>query len=70
MKHEFAFEVQFRFNARMIEDHRGDVLLVGSLPFDTAEEAISAAAEHLGDHLPAMATARLGRARSGSDSCR
>jgi hypothetical protein len=60
MKHEFAFEVQFRFNARMIEDHRGDVLLVGSLPFDTAEEAIGAAAEHLGDHLPAIGDGEVG----------
>jgi hypothetical protein len=60
MKHEFAFEVQFRLNARMIESDRGDVLLVGSLPFDTAQEAISAAADHLGDHLPAMGDGEVG----------
>ena len=45
---------------RMIEDHRGDVLLVGSLPFETAEEAIRAAAEHLGDHLPAFGDGEVG----------
>ena len=44
----------------MIEDHRGDVLLVGSLPFETPEEAMSAAAEHLGDHLPAMGDGEVG----------
>jgi hypothetical protein len=44
----------------MIEDHRGDVLLVGSLPFETAEEAIRAAAEHLGDHLPAFGDGEVG----------
>ena len=44
----------------LIEDHRGDVLLVGSLPFDTAEEAIRAAAEHLGDHLPAFGDGEVG----------
>ena len=44
----------------MIEDHRGDVLLVGSLPFETAEEAMRAAAEHLGDHLPAFGDGEVG----------
>jgi hypothetical protein len=44
----------------MIEDHRGDVLLVGSMPFDTSEEAMRAAAEHLGDHLPAIGDGEVG----------
>ena len=44
----------------MIEDHRGDVLLVGSLPFETAEAAMRAAGEHLGDHLPAVGDGEVG----------
>jgi hypothetical protein len=44
----------------MIENHRGDVLLVGSMPFDTSEEAMRAAAEHLGDHLPSIGDGEVG----------
>jgi hypothetical protein len=44
----------------MIEDNRGDVLLIGSLPFETAEQAIRGAAEHLGDHLPAFGDGEVG----------
>ncbi len=44
----------------MIENDRGDVLLVGSMPFETSEEAMRAAAEHLGDHLPAIGDGEVG----------
>jgi hypothetical protein len=44
----------------MIEKGRGDVLLVGSLPFETVEEAIRAPAQALGDHLPSLGDGEVG----------
>ena len=41
----------------MIEDHRGDVLLVGSLPFETAEEVLLV--PDLGSHLAEIAVPTL-----------
>src|SRR5262249_55603257 len=37
-----------------------DVLLVGSLPFDTVEEAFTAAAQHIGDHVPGLPDGEVG----------
>lgn len=44
----------------MIHDDRGDVLLVGSMPFESSEAAMRAAAEALGDHLPSIGDGEVG----------
>ena len=44
----------------MIENDRADVLLVGSLPFDTADESMRSAGKMLGTHLPAIGDGEVG----------